>query len=1013
MPALRRLPAALCLAGLLPFGTAFGTSDIVISQLYGGNGTTYNADYVELFNRGSVPVDVSSWSIQYASATGTGSFANNGVTTLSGTLQPGQYLLVRLATASGGATLPTPDATGSSNLSASAGKVVLVNGSTGLACNGGSTPCSTAQTAQVVDLVGYGSANFKEGAAAAPAGSSTTALFRAGGGCTDTDQNGNDFGTGAPAPRNGSSSFNTCAVPVNAAIVPFCAPLTTSQGSAASVTLTATDPDSVVNGAHLAGTPVAGIALGSVTPASQDGGTASVVLQVGSGVPAGSYPTVVSFTNNEAQNAQCTVDVTVTAAPALTPIPSIQGNGPVSPLNGQTVTTSGVVTAVFPGLKGFYLQDPVGDGDPTTSDGLFVYTNSTAMPTPVAVGNRISVRGTVTEYNGQTELTGPTAITLLGSGSVTPTDVSLPEQVNGELERYEGMLVRILTPMTVAQNYFLGRYGQLTLSANGRLEKATNRYPAQSPEALALADENQRRLLVLDDGSAVQNPSPTPYIGADYTVRAGDTVDGNLVGVLDQGAINASSPAALDYRLHPTAAVSFTRANPRSGMPAALGGNLRVASFNVLNYFNGDGQGGGFPTDRGATTPAEFTRQRTKIVAALKAVDADVVGLMEIENDGSDARSALQDLVNGLNAATAPGTYAAVPDPATGTGSDAIKVAMIYKPAVVTRVGDAVSDNIDLNNRAPLAQTFAALNGEKFSVIVNHFKSKGCTDASGADLDPGDGQGCYNARRVQQASRLLSFIQQVQSRAGDNDVVVIGDLNAYAKEDPVNTLTAGGLVNQLAGQGWGAYSYVFDGETGYLDHALTTSSMIGQVVGVAHWHINADEPSFLDYTLSFKQPACTACEPDLYTPTPYRSSDHDPVVLGLQLLKHIQGTGGRDTLTGTPGADVISGGDGADVLTGGAGPDIFVYRDMREAGDTITDFAPGVDRIDLSALGIRTDAAATGHLRLLQTAAGTSVQIDLDGTAGAALPRPLVLLKGVQASALVVGRDFILAPAGL
>ena len=238
---------------------------------------------------------------------------------------------------------------------------------------------------------------------------------------------------------------------------------------------------------------------------------------------------------------------------------------------------------------------------------------------------------------------------------------------------------------------------------------------------------------------------------------------------------------------------------------------------------------------------------------------------------------------------------------------------------------------------------------------------------------------------------------------GDLLIVDILDVGPIPQEDS----------GPLAGQGWGAYSYVFDGETGYLDHALTTSSMIGQVVGVAHWHINADEPSFLDYTLSFKQPACTACEPDLYTPTPYRSSDHDPVVLGLQLLKHIQGTGGRDTLTGTPGADVISGGDGADVLTGGAGPDIFVYRDMREAGDTITDFAPGVDRIDLSALGIRTDAAATGHLRLLQTAAGTSVQIDLDGTAGAALPRPLVLLKGVQASALVVGRDFILAPAGL
>ncbi|MDX9833437.1 MAG: lamin tail domain-containing protein [Anaerolineae bacterium] len=199
---LARPAAALWAAGLFSLsGLAAAASDVVISQLYGGNGNTYNADYVELFNRSSGAVDVTGWSVQYASATGTGHFSANGVTTLAGSMQPGQYLLVRLATAATGAALPMPDASGGSNLSATGGKLALVSSASGLACNGGSAPCSAEQLAQIADLVGYGSANFKEGAATAPAGSGTTALFRAGGGCVDTDQNGADFSAGAPAPR--------------------------------------------------------------------------------------------------------------------------------------------------------------------------------------------------------------------------------------------------------------------------------------------------------------------------------------------------------------------------------------------------------------------------------------------------------------------------------------------------------------------------------------------------------------------------------------------------------------------------------------------------------------------------------------------------------------------------------------------------------------------------------------------------------------------------------------------
>jgi predicted extracellular nuclease len=429
MPTPHRLAAALCTAGLLSAsGLAFAASDVVISQIYGGGGNVYSADYVELFNRSSNPVDVSGWSVQYASASGTGNFASNGISALSGTLQPGQYLLVRLATASGGSALPAADATGTSNLAQANGKVVLANVATGLACNGSSTPCTPAQSAQIVDLVGYGTANFKEGSSTAPAASTTTALFRAAAGCTDTDNNGADFSTGAPAPRNSASPLNQCAgAPVNAPIVPACSPLTIQQGQAGSVTLTASDLDSLVTGASIDSAPVAGISLGPVTPSAADGAAASVSLQASAAVSPGTYPVRVLFTNNEAQSATCTVDVTVSAAAATTPIPEIQGSGSTSPRVGETLTTSGVVTAIFPGLKGFYLQDPTGDGNPATSDGLFVYVNNATMPAGVAVGNRISVKGTVAEFSGLTELTNPNTVTVLGTGeSVAPTDVSLP-----------------------------------------------------------------------------------------------------------------------------------------------------------------------------------------------------------------------------------------------------------------------------------------------------------------------------------------------------------------------------------------------------------------------------------------------------------------------------------------------------------------------------------------------------------------------------------------------------------
>jgi uncharacterized protein len=996
-------------------------AEVVISQIYGGQGSVYNQDFVELFNAGAAAVNINGWSVQYASATGNGNFSANGVTALSGVLQPGQYYLVGLRSAANGLALPTPDVgNNATDMSGTNGKVVLVNNSTGLACNGGSVVCSPAQLAQIVDLVGYGTANFFEGAVALAINSST-ALLRKNNGCQDTNQNASDFVTGAPAPRNSSSAVNVCGggTGTNQPIVTSCPAVTLQVGEAGAVLLQATDADSVVNAATLAATAPAGLALSNFVAAGSDGAAATVSLQLDGSLPAGQYTADVQFANNEAQTATCSVSINVQSS-SITRIFQIQGSAlgvdSVSPLNGQTVTTEGVVTAVFPGLNGFYMQDASGDGNPQTSDGIFVYLGSGVTPT-VSKGQKVRMTASVTEFNTITELINISGLQVLSSNNVIlPTDITLPEVTEGDLEAYEGMLVRITTPMTASQNYFQGRYGQVTLSAEGRMIKPSNVFPATSAAAAQLADENSRSRLVLDDGSSVQNPNPIPFIGEDNTLRAGDIVE-NLTGVIDHGLITASNPGPRDYKLHPTEAVQFTRENHRTAAPASVQGNLKVASFNVLNYFttftNGvtasgqSGQGCSLGSSvsasncRGANNLVEFNRQRNKIIRALTAMNADVVGLMEIQNNGT---TAAQNLVDGLNVVLGANTYAVIADPATGTGTDAIKVAMIYKPAKLTPTAAALSDNDSINNRPTLAQTFKAANGEKFSVLVNHFKSKSCSDAAGANQDQGDGQGCYNPQRVAQANRLLQFINTVQSQSGDSDVVVIGDLNAYGKEDPILMLAAGGLQDQIARfNGDSDYSYVFDGEAGYLDHALASSSMAAQVTGTLHWHINADEPFVIDYNTEFKPQ-------DLYSDSPYRSSDHDPVIVGVQLVKTINGSSQRDTLMGTAGDDVITGGVGADTITGLAGRDTFVYQSMRDATDTITDFTPGEDQLDITELlqsiaYTGSQPFADGVARWVNVAGGVQLQIDTDGTAGAATAKPLVTLKGLAVNQLDAQRD--------
>ena len=361
-------------------------------------------------------------------------------------------------------------------------------------------------------------------------------------------------------------------------------------------------------------------------------------------------------------------------------------------------------------------------------------------------------------------------------------------------------------------------------------------------DAVAMQAANDLNRLIINDGSTLQNPDPiiypSPELSAARTLRGRDVVS-DVLGVLTYSWSGSSGSDS--YRVHPVKIPTFTSTNPRPTAPDPISGTVRVASFNVLNYFNGDGLGGGFPTERGASTLPEFERQRAKIVSAVLAMEADVIGLVEIENDDYGPNSAIQDLVNGINDEAPPGTIYDFVDPGFALGGDAIKVTFIYRTETITTVGPATTtlQAPFSSYRPPLAQTFEELaTGERFTAAVMHFKSKGCTGASGNDADQGDGQGCYNATRSQMATVLTDWLATDPTGSGDPDFLVIGDLNAYAMEAPITLIESAGYTDLVEGYvGEDAYSYVYYGQAGYLDHALANSSLAARVTGVTVWRI--------------------------------------------------------------------------------------------------------------------------------------------------------------------------------
>lgn len=608
----------------------------------------------------------------------------------------------------------------------------------------------------------------------------------------------------------------------------------------------------------------------------------------------------------------------------FTCISAIQGTGATSPLENNNVTVKAVVTAVYPELKGFYIQEEASDmdDDSATSEGIWVYENTTPS---VSIGDLVTVAGTVEEKFETTQISSPT-ITKIAAGNVLPTPVSISLPVPAGMtidafyEQFEGMLATFTDTLTVTEYYQLARFGQIVLSQGGRLRQYTDGDTTPTAAEYSVhQDMVARRSVILEDdrnGSNVflggtEGATPTqdsayPYPEGGFSnsnyFRGGDTIDDLTVIVDYEFEAWRFRPIYSQYDY------TFTKANARSATPPTVGtSNVKVASFNVLNYFT-------TLDSRGANSTAELRRQEAKIVAAICALDADVVGLIEIENDNDRS---LNNLVNALNTgvdADGDGSndVAACAQPYTAVstgkiGTDEIAVAFIYRASTVSLQGSfaTLTDATFLRpnggtqdrNRPALAQSFRLnTNNGIFTVVVNHLKSKGGT-GSGADADQNDGQANYNSSRTKGAQALMDWLATDPTSSGDSDVLVIGDLNAYRYEDPVQAIrngsddtkgTSDDFVDVITAADTSLYSYVFSGQVGFLDHALASSSLNAQVTGATIWNINADEVNIFDYNDDVKDANeqwfyRKSTKLPVYEANVYRASDHDPVLVGLSL----------------------------------------------------------------------------------------------------------------------------------
>jgi predicted extracellular nuclease len=630
-------------------------------------------------------------------------------------------------------------------------------------------------------------------------------------------------------------------------------------------------------------------------------------------------------TSEDLMNTWCSSAVTPGAENSCGVLPiaeykihEVQGASSATPLAGQMVKVSAIVTANYQAndqLSGFFIQeeDADADADDATSEGVFVYCNS--CPDAVAIGDLVEVTGLAEEFFGMTQIdiseTGG-LVSIISNANALPTEtaITLPAASSTEtestFENVEGMIINITTDLVVSEYFELARYGTLVLSANERVHQYSHdNAPDPAGYSIFLEELNKNRILLDDDNNlqndAIVGPSDEPYFwprpGLSNTnlIRGGDQIS-NLKGIMHWSFSGQSGTDAWRIRPVDVFDYNFTAVNPRETTPPEVGGTFKVASFNVLNYFT-------TIDSRGADSEAELTRQREKIAAAICALNADVVGLIEIENNGTVA---INDLLNGTGGINemCTGTYAAVDTGVVGT--DEIAVAFIYNTATVSLEGaHAILDSsvdprfLDNKNRPALAQTFKEIaSGAKITVVVNHFKSKGssCNDVGDPDLN--DGAGNCNLTRTDAAAALVDWLATDPTNSNDPDFLIIGDLNSYKSETPIDAIKAGAddtngtgddftdLLENFVGDD--AYSYVFDGQLGYLDYGLASTNLVSQVTSTIAWNINADEVNVFDYNDETQDPGESSFEREadalpIYEANMFRASDHDPILVGMNL----------------------------------------------------------------------------------------------------------------------------------
>ncbi len=899
---------------------------LVISEAY-VNGGSANASYinkfVELFNPTSAAISLVGDTLQYRAPASTVVPSGAQVFTLTGTVASHGHFLIQLpsngSTSNPGAPLPTPDlSTGGSVNPGAAGGTLYV-----AASPSGVLPTDST----VIDKIGWGTSNSPEGTAAS--GNSVVLSYQRDAAGTDTDNNAADFHAATPDPQDAASDSGAATVTVtspgtqNATAGTAIAPLTlTASGGTAPYTWTASGLPSGLSlsaGGVLSGTP-------------DTAGTSTVT---------------VTATDSTGASASASFSFLVAAPAAIVAIAAIQGtNTGTSPYAGQTVTTQGVVTADYAtgGFSEFVIETggaggtEAQDTTPGASDAVFVF--GAAAAGQVRIGDSVQVSGKVEEFEGETEIGSPTVTEL-----ATPLPAVVPDQIpwsglatDTQKEAHEGELMMPQGDFTVSDNFDANFYGSMTLAAGDTpLRQPTDAGPAGSSTAQAVTADNAARMVTLDDGSSwTYNPdgshsgAPLPWLTPANPVRTGSRV-------------TFHEPVILDYRFglwnfQPTqqvtgdgsAVATFSDTRTQNQQPASVGGDIRLATFNVENYFAltgedyvADGLGActyyddragnhiavntctgtdGSPGPRGAADDTSFARQQGKIVTGINRLGASIVSLEEIENSakfGEPRDTALAGLVNALNQAAGSTVWAYVPSPPASqlpplASQDVIRTALIYKPADVSLVGSSTVLASDSGAgqpfsiaREPLAQGFkkaGAPDAGAFLVVANHWKSK--SNDSGP-LYPGDtedasspavDQGAFNATRTREAQDTLTFASQAAASLGTNRVFIMGDLNSYTDEDPLQTLYQAGYTDLGSTLDPSEETYDFDGLTGSLDHVLASPAALSMVTGADVWEISAQESvgfAYSRYNYNVTQ---------LFNGSdPFAASDHDPVVVGLTL----------------------------------------------------------------------------------------------------------------------------------